>query len=81
MIPNPQVPHTTYSTQLGGQGYLGGMEKSIPREVMFPDFYAARRAANQPKLADDRSFSMSNVSQQANQQWVDTVSNYLRGQK
>ena len=81
VIPNPQVPHTTYSTQLGGQGYLGGMEKPIPREVMFPDFYAARRAANQPKLADDRSFSMSNVSQQANQQWVDTVSNYLRGQK
>ncbi len=78
VITDPMVPHTTYSTQLGGQGYLGGTEVPIPREVMFPDFYANRRATGQPQGADDRAFSMGNVSQPANQQWLDTVMGYLR---
>jgi hypothetical protein len=79
VISNPSVPHTTYNTQLGGLGYLGGFDKSVPREILFPDFYATRRAAGAPMKADDRAFSMSNVSQNANQQWLDGMMKYLQG--
>lgn len=64
----PQVPHTTYSTHLGGFGYLGGLERPVPPELMFPDFLARRRAECKAPLSDDRSFSLSNVHQVANQQ-------------
>jgi hypothetical protein len=67
VITKPQVPHTTYSTHLGRFGYLGGLERPVPREVMFPDFFA-RRAEGKAPLSDDRSFSLSNVHQVANQQ-------------
>lgn len=81
VIPNPQVPHTTYNTQLGGIDYLGGTEVPIPRDVMFPNFFAQRRAAGAPVLADDRAFSMSNVSQNADQQWLDGVMRYIEEQR
>jgi hypothetical protein len=68
VITKPQVPHTTYSTHLGGFGYLRGLERPVPREVMFPDFFARRRAEAKAPLSDDRSFSLSNVHQVANQQ-------------
>jgi hypothetical protein len=56
VITDPQVPHPSYNTQLGGLGYLGGLDTPIPREIMFPDFYAARRAAGTPASKDDRAF-------------------------
>ena len=77
VIKNPEVPHTTYPTQLGGKGYLGGFEHQIPREIMFPDFYAGRRAEGRPSGSDDRAFSLARVSQDANQQWLDNVMKYL----
>jgi len=81
VIPNPTVPHTTYNTQLGGTEYLGGTEMPIPRDVMFPEFFAQRRAAKAPVLADDRAFSMSNVSQTADQQWLDGVMRFIEEQR
>jgi hypothetical protein len=80
VISAPRVPHTTYNTQLGGT-YLGGLAQPIPREVMFPDFFAARRAAGLPKLADDRAFSMSNVAQAANNRWLDGIMKHIEEQK
>ena len=77
LVHNPKVPHATYPTQIGGQHYVGGLDRSIPRDVMFPDFYAKRRAANIPPLGDDRAFGMSDVSQDANQEWLDGVMRYL----
>jgi Fe-S-cluster formation regulator IscX/YfhJ len=68
------------NTQIGGQ-YLGGLDTPIPREVMFPDFFAARRVVNLPKLADDRAFSMSNVAQAANNRWLDGVRRYIESIK
>ena len=44
---------------------------------MFPDFYKRRRAAGAPAGADDRSFSISKVSQNADQQWLDGIMEYL----
>lgn len=81
VIPDPTIPHTTYNTQLGGLDYRGGTEVPIPRDVMFPNFFAQRRASGAPVLADDRAFSMSNVSQQADQQWLDGVMRYIEEQR
>jgi len=76
VIESPQVPHTTYNTQMAGE-YIGGFEDAIPREIMFPDFYKQRRVAGAPEKADDRAFSMSNVSQNADQEWLDGVMAYI----
>jgi hypothetical protein len=75
--------HGTYDTQIGGE-YLGGLDTPIPRDVMFPDFYAARRAAGKDAGFDDRAFSTGHVSQMADQKWLDGVMKYLKsveGQK
>lgn len=79
LVTDPQVPHTTYPVQLGGKGYVGGLLDNVPREVMFPDFYATRRAAGIPTRGDDRSFMSRKVYQDANQQWLDNVMQYLQG--
>jgi hypothetical protein len=76
IVESPSVPHSTYDTQMRGQ-YLGGFDQSLPREAVFPDFYAARRAAGKPPSSDDRAFSMSNVSQTADQKWLDDIMAYL----
>ena len=81
MIEAPSVPHSTYSTQVQGGEYRGGLSTPIPREMMFPAFFEQRRAAGAPKLADDRAFTMGNVSQDATQQWLDTISQYIEQQK
>lgn len=79
LVTDPTVPHTTYPVQLGGKGYVGGLLDQVPREVMFPDFYATRRAAGIPTRGDDRSFMSRKVYQDANQQWLDNVMQYLQG--
>jgi hypothetical protein len=76
----PKFPHATYTTQLRGD-YLGGTEKPIPYEIMFPDFYASRRAAGIDPSGDWRSFSLSNVGQPLNQEWLDKVMRYLESSK
>jgi hypothetical protein len=60
---------------------LGGLAEQLPREVMFPDFFRARREAGAPRLADDRAFSMSNVNQNADQRWLDNVMRFLEAGK
>jgi hypothetical protein len=75
-IAAPTVPHTTYPVQMAGE-YRGGLETPLPREVLFPDFYAGRRAAGKRPGSDDRSFSLSNVQQIADQMWLDRVMSYL----
>jgi hypothetical protein len=78
VINDPVAPHGTYSTQLGGK-YVGGFAQPIPRDVMFPDFAAKRRALGADTAGDMRSFQLSNPTQNANQQWLDGVMNYLKG--
>jgi hypothetical protein len=81
LVTNPAIPHTTYPADLGQGRYLGGLDQPVPREVMFPDFYATRRAAGKPVEADDRAFSLSNVSQRADQQWLDNFMRHLEAQQ
>ena len=78
VIDQPQAPHGSYSHQLGGT-YAGGFEKPIPRDIMFPDFYAKRRAMGADVAGDMRSFQLGNPVQVGNQQWLDGIMRYLQG--
>jgi len=81
VVHDPLVPHSTYRTQMLANGYRGGLDAHVPRNIMFPDFYKMRRAAGAPVKADDRAFTMSDVSQNANQQWLDGIMQYLRSRE
>jgi hypothetical protein len=80
VISNPVAPHSTYSTQLGGQ-YAGGFAQPVPRDIMFPDFYSGRRAMSGDPAGDVRSFQLSNPIQKADQKWLDGVMKYLEEAK
>ena len=71
-VANPLKPHTTYDTQMHGD-YIGGFQHGIPGAVLFPDFYAARRAAGTDPSDDFRSMWTSKPIQQADQKWLDGV--------
>lgn len=79
LVFNPKTPHKTYDSQLVGQ-YMGGLEKSVPREVMYPDWYKQRRANNMPLSGDTYSFYRAKPIQQANQEWLDGLMTYLGSQ-
>jgi len=79
VIRDPQVPHGSYPVQLGGQGYLGRLEKPVPRQLIFPDFYAQRRAMRADPQFDDRSFSLGNVSQEMTPQVLENIMRYWKG--
>lgn len=80
VIANPKTPHTTYDTQLAGS-YAGGLEKPVPREIMFPDFFASRRAKEADPAGDNWAYQRAPVVQDANQQWLDGMMKYLERQK
>ena len=80
LITNPVSPHKTYDTQLAGQ-YFGGLEQSLPKEILFPDWYKMRREIKAPESGDVRSFQLSKPIQPTNQEWLDNLMNYVRTQK
>ena len=80
LITNPVSPHKTYDTQLAGQ-YFGGLEQSLPKEILFPDWYKMRREIDAPVSGDVRSFQLSKPIQPTNQEWLDNLMNYVQTQK
>lgn len=82
VITDPAKPHTTYSTQLGGE-YVGGFEVPVPRDIMFPDWAAGRRAEGKDPFGDRRAFEMNTASriQNADQKWLDGVMEYVEKAK
>jgi hypothetical protein len=80
LITNPVSPHKTYDTQLAGQ-YFGGFEQSVPKEILFPDWYKMRREIKAPESGDVRSFQLSKPIQKTNQEWLDNLMNYVQTQK
>ena len=78
--PNPAVPHKTYNTQLMGD-YVGGLQTEVPSEIMFPNFYNQRRALGKSPSSDWRSYSMSNVVQPLDQEWLDRLMQYVEKTK
>jgi hypothetical protein len=76
VVVDPRQPHKTYDTQAGGE-YIGGIEGGVPRDIMFPEFTKARREAGKLPRSDYRSFSLGLPTQDADQEWLDGVMNYL----
>ncbi len=78
---NPLVPHSSYPTQMYGD-YVGGLNKSIPRNILFRDFFDALstqrdKSGNLLKPSmKDYSFRMNFPTQEVDQQLVDTIMNY-----
>lgn len=80
LITNPISPHKTYDTQLAGE-YFGGFEQSVPKEILFPDWYKMRRQIGAPTSGDVRSFQFAKPIQPTNQEWLDNLMNYMGTQK
>lgn len=80
LITDPMTPHKTYDTQLAGE-YFGSLEQSLPKQVLFPDWYKMRREIGAPESGDIRSFQFAKPIQPTNQEWVDSVMQYLSSQK
>jgi len=77
IITDPIAPHKTYKHQMGGE-YLGGIPEGVPREILFPDFNAARRATGADPVRDYRSFALQNPTQNIDQEWIDRVMGYIQ---
>lgn len=78
----------TYDTGIPGQ-YYGGLQNSVPAALMFPRLWA-RTGESVSKTGDPLNFSQQvgqlrtktqdNWHEVADQQWADTISQYLEGQ-
>ena len=71
--PRPPPEHRTYETGMPGI-YRGSLGASVPREIMFQDPMRKISQMENP----NRAFSMQLPAQETHQQWVDSVSEWLR---
>lgn len=78
-VTQPAVQHPTYNTNVPGE-YIGGFEKPLPREVVFPD-WAATRKPGESRATADRSMLMGDIRQKADNKWLEGVMNYLRSEE
>jgi len=84
--------HDTYSHGIPGI-YAGGLEESVPLQIMFPDLFRATadkvitkegsKRFGEPLNAQERvgAVLMGGDSQKADQQWLDGVMKYLEDKK
>jgi hypothetical protein len=70
---NTPMFHKTYSQGISGTD-LGGLSIPVPRILLAPDFFAARRAEGKAPSSDRRSAEISNVLQEITQPVADDVS-------
>lgn len=57
------VPHLSYDYSIFGKP-VAKFDMPVPAEVMFPEFFSARRLANKPTRSDARAFTMANLVQE-----------------
>jgi hypothetical protein len=69
-VMDPEVPHPSYPVGLRGE-FLGGLDRALPWQSVFPDF--AAKVAGKAKAQADRSYMLSPVTQDFNQQWLEKV--------
>ncbi len=71
------MPHKSYDSQIEGD-YLGKLMRNVPAEIIFRDFFDARRKAGIAASGDQRSFMMSPyIAQRVDNRMIDDVSRYL----
>ena len=69
--------HSTYRSQIHGD-YVGGLLDNVPGEMVWRDFFNARRASGASPATDQRAFMMTpSVRQKVDAQMVDEISRYL----
>lgn len=77
--PTPRDVHSTYGAQIHGE-YLGGLEQQLPGELVWRDFFNARREAGARPSSDQRSFMMTpSIHQRIDAQSIDEIMSYLEG--
>jgi hypothetical protein len=71
------VRHPSYEWQIGGD-YEGGLG-NLPGQILWRDFFEARRASGKSPAGDQRAFMMTSprITQRVDQQMVDEVNAYL----
>lgn len=72
----PVRRHGSYAAQIEGI-YKGGTEADIPAQMLFRNFFDARRAAGKATGSDQRSFLMGDIYQPVDQRLIDDVGGYL----
>lgn len=72
IIDKPAIPHSTYSTQIGGS-FEGSFDRPMPASVLFPDFYGSLAARGTARDKYTRALMMNKVTQPADQRWLDRV--------
>jgi hypothetical protein len=68
--------HKTYGQGIAGTD-LGGLDIPVPRILLTPDFFQARRAEGKEPSSDRRSAEISNVLTRITPPIADDVSNYM----
>jgi hypothetical protein len=78
---SPKI-HKTYPSIIKADE-VGGFDVPVPRRLVFPSFYANRRAQGIPELGDRRSFEISSVKEPVTQELADNLSlfreNFIKG--
>jgi len=74
--------HRTYNTALGGE-YIGGFERPVPKEIMYPDIIRAHAQRTSNPSQQDYLFRSGSapVAQRADDQWLEGVMRYLEGMR
>jgi len=73
-----KTPHGSYDTVIPGE-YMGGLQQSVPPEIMFPKIYERQRALGRNPFRIHRSLQTNNQDfEEFDQQWLDNIMNYLR---
>lgn len=72
---NVPVFHKTYRQGISGED-LGMLEMPVPRSLIFPEFFANRRAAEKAMSSDRRSAEISNVLQTITPEIADDVDRF-----
>lgn len=73
--------HSSYDTMIPGE-YMGGFERQIPGGIMFPKTYEKHATLGRNSHQTQRSMFLNQQDyEHFDQQWLDGVMNYLRGQQ
>lgn len=72
----PTLVHPTYSVQIAGKP-MGALENQVPFDMLYPDFFKARRAARDPGGSDLRALELSKPTQNMRAQDIDRLAKYL----
>ena len=72
IITNPNMPHPTYNTHIGGT-QVGEMQVQMPHSELFPEFYKNRRNLGKPTSGDAYAVERGYPTQKFDQEWLDSV--------